>query len=807
MFSGLTALESLRLHKNKFSSLPDDVFSGLTALKELYLYKNEFSELPAGVFSDLTALERLRLYSNEFSELPAGVFSDLTALEELYLHNNEFSELPDGVFSEPDRAEGALSGDNEFSSLPDDVFSDLTALTLLWLQDNEFSSLPDDVFSGLTALEHLRLHTNKFSSLPDDVFSDLTALKELYLYNNEFSELPAGVFSGLTALERLRLYSNEFSELPAGVFSDLTALEVLYLHNNEFSELPDGVFSGLTALKVLALSDNQFSSLSDDVFSDLRKLGKLYLHNNEFSELPDGVFSGLTALETLWLREKPEEDDAEDDAEDPLQDKEDEEDEEDEEEDPLPLTVTLERVGSDQVRAKVLAGAPFAVEIPVTVANGELDGGATALSVAAGSVEGTAVTVIRTAGTTAAMSAAVTADIDLTTQPTLPDDHYGYTFVKSTSDLPLTVVQGQGFREGATDLPADTTTSGVLVVDGFAARATISTLSEISTTYDRDWFAVELEAGRTYRIDMKGAILVAPGTLADPELSLYLPEIGALYDADSNYLHNTSSRGHTGPHHLARVEFTPHADGAYYISATGVSFETGGYELRLIDITQDDDEHTANRNTAGTVDVGGSATGKIDFSGDRDWFAVELEAGQAYRFDLEGEDTGRGSLRDPDLRGIFDAAGNEISGTRNDDGGEGNNARVTFTPSVAGTYYIAAGAVGYYEGTYTLSVTGPASKPALADGPPGLAPNAPNPFNASTLIPYRLDTDGPVRLEIYNLLGQSIRTLVDEVQAAGAYRVRWDARDAAGRRVSTGIYFTRLHYPGGVQTRRMLYLE
>ena len=103
----------------------------------------------------------------------------------------------------------------------------------------------------------------------------------------------------------------------------------------------------------------------------------------------------------------------------------------------------------------------------------------------------------------------------------------------------------------------------------------------------------------------------------------------------------------------------------------------------------------------------------------------------------------------------------------------------------------------------TTKRAAPASKPALAD----VAPNAPNPFNASTLIPYRLDADGPVRLEIYNLLGQSIRTLVDEVQTAGAYRVSWDARDAAGRRVSTGVYFLRLHYPGGVQTRRMLYLE
>ena len=107
----------------------------------------------------------------------------------------------------------------------------------------------------------------------------------------------------------------------------------------------------------------------------------------------------------------------------------------------------------------------------------------------------------------------------------------------------------------------------------------------------------------------------------------------------------------------------------------------------------------------------------------------------------------------------------------------------------------------------TTKRAAPSSKPAIADGPPGLAPNAPNPFNANTLIPYRLDTDGPVRLEIYNLLGQSIRTLVDEAQTAGAYRVSWDARDVAGRHVSTGVYFLRLHHPGGVHTRRMLYLK
>ncbi len=104
-------------------------------------------------------------------------------------------------------------------------------------------------------------------------------------------------------------------------------------------------------------------------------------------------------------------------------------------------------------------------------------------------------------------------------------------------------------------------------------------------------------------------------------------------------------------------------------------------------------------------------------------------------------------------------------------------------------------------------ITGLFCRTSASKKPPGLAPNAPNPFNPSTVISYRLDVEGPVRLEIYNLLGQRIRALVDEVQAAGAYQVQWDARDAAARRVSSGVYFIRLRYPGGVQTRRMLYLE
>ena len=89
----------------------------------------------------------------------------------------------------------------------------------------------------------------------------------------------------------------------------------------------------------------------------------------------------------------------------------------------------------------------------------------------------------------------------------------------------------------------------------------------------------------------------------------------------------------------------------------------------------------------------------------------------------------------------------------------------------------------------------------------GLAPNAPNPFNSSTQIAYNLAGSGPVELVIYNVLGQPVRTLVDEFQGAGFHQVQWDARDQQGASLSSGTYIARLSYPGGVQTRRLLYLK
>ncbi len=73
-----------------------------------------------------------------------------------------------------------------------------------------------------------------------------------------------------------------------------------------------------------------------------------------------------------------------------------------------------------------------------------------------------------------------------------------------------------------------------------------------------------------------------------------------------------------------------------------------------------------------------------------------------------------------------------------------------------------------------------------------LEKNYPNPFNSETVISYHVPTQTEVRLEVYNILGQKIRTLVNETQPAGIYHINWDGKDQNGIDVTSGFYFTAL---------------
>ena len=88
-----------------------------------------------------------------------------------------------------------------------------------------------------------------------------------------------------------------------------------------------------------------------------------------------------------------------------------------------------------------------------------------------------------------------------------------------------------------------------------------------------------------------------------------------------------------------------------------------------------------------------------------------------------------------------------------------------------------------------------------------LGPNYPNPFNPSTIIPYQLAASSAVRLEVFNLLGQRITTLVDGERPAGFHTATWHATDGAGRAVGAGVYIYRMTVGVERQTGRMVLLD
>jgi len=88
-----------------------------------------------------------------------------------------------------------------------------------------------------------------------------------------------------------------------------------------------------------------------------------------------------------------------------------------------------------------------------------------------------------------------------------------------------------------------------------------------------------------------------------------------------------------------------------------------------------------------------------------------------------------------------------------------------------------------------------------------LAQNYPNPFNPNTTIRYELPRAGAVQIEVFNILGQRIRRLVDEVTAAGRHSVVWNGRDDRGHAVSSGIYLYRLSSAEGNLVKKMLLVK
>jgi hypothetical protein len=88
-----------------------------------------------------------------------------------------------------------------------------------------------------------------------------------------------------------------------------------------------------------------------------------------------------------------------------------------------------------------------------------------------------------------------------------------------------------------------------------------------------------------------------------------------------------------------------------------------------------------------------------------------------------------------------------------------------------------------------------------------LSQNFPNPFNPTTSIEFSLPRSGFVTLDVFDVQGRRVATLVSEELQAGLKHIDWDGRDRTGSEVASGVYFYRLQVNDFSSTRKMLLLK
>jgi len=105
-------------------------------------------------------------------------------------------------------------------------------------------------------------------------------------------------------------------------------------------------------------------------------------------------------------------------------------------------------------------------------------------------------------------------------------------------------------------------------------------------------------------------------------------------------------------------------------------------------------------------------------------------------------------------------------------------------------------------------------EPPIEKGNDGVIPedfalynNHPNPFNPSTILHYDVSETREVLIEVYNILGQKIKTLVDAVESPGHHEVEWNGTDENGYRVSSGIYLYHMQAGDFNQSKKMMLMK
>ncbi len=279
-------------------------------------------------------------------------------------------------------------------------------------------------------------------------------------------------------------------------------------------------------------------------------------------------------------------------------------------------------------------------------------------------------------------------------------------------------VEARGFSDTATgayrlrviasaippDDAANDSSTRARVASGRAATGNIEYEGDV------DWYRLNARTGQRYTISLAAA--EGDTGLGDPILRVIDREGNELAQSDD-------SEGGLN----SQIDFVPQSSGEVFLEAAGYGGAyTGVYSLSITAERLASDGTSGDVRTRGRIAPGQTINAELGYEGDRDWYRLRLTHGQSYRFTLTS--AGDTPLSDPLIK-LYSANGEELA--LDDDGGEGLNSYLEFTPPSTGNYYIEAGSFGAGgTGGYVL---------AAADG------DIPN--NANT--DARLSADGDYR--------------------------------------------------------------
>ena len=407
----------------------------LATITELVLRESALTALKIGDFSGMTGLESINLHDNQLTSLPYGIFEGLTSLKRLRLGKNTVEPFP-LVVSLLKESKGKYR-----AFVPTGAPFDIV--------------LPIEIKQGLVTTTRLMVTIPK-GSLTSSIFV-AEASTEIDVTFGVLPRIPAGHFGYVIAKSTVCNRTKQVAD----------AINMMVTHVTDCYNITDIDLAKITALD---LSNMEITSLTGYDFRGMLSLSTLSLKDNEIKQLPDGLFYRLVSLKELDLSGNNV--------------------------DPLPLTVSLEKLAEGTFRVIIPTGAPFDIEVPISVENGTIEDGITSITLPMGSVKSRHFSVTRDAGIKDPVS------VELGDMPTIPVLHRGYVLVKGSDDQ-LEVIprfnSAPTFTEGmkTTRSVAENTAAGSAIGSPITATdAEADTLTYRLLGEDADIFDIETTTGQ-----------------------------------------------------------------------------------------------------------------------------------------------------------------------------------------------------------------------------------------------------------------------------------------------------------------------